>query len=123
MTQLRALPAIFLISQLALGCATARTSKPTASAPTPSTGAARTSAAAPGGAAPGGAAPAPAKKSISSVTGSSRKVDGLFSLYQDTANGSLHMLVKKDQLGKEFIYFMHRSEEHTSELQSQSNLV
>ena len=32
------------------------------------------------------------------------KVDGLFSLYQDTASGSLNLYIKKDQLGKEFIY-------------------
>ncbi len=32
------------------------------------------------------------------------KLDGLFTLYQDTASGSLHLYVKKDQLGKEFIY-------------------
>src|SRR4029079_16371236 len=34
----------------------------------------------------------------------SRKMDGLFTLYQDTANGSLQIYVKKNQLGKEFIY-------------------
>ena len=33
-----------------------------------------------------------------------RKIDGLFTMYQDTATGSLLMYVKKDQLGKEFIY-------------------
>lgn len=32
------------------------------------------------------------------------KVDGLFTLYQDTATGSLKMLVKPEQLDKEFIY-------------------
>jgi hypothetical protein len=103
MTQLRLLPAILLLSQAALGCATARSTKPVASAP------AGSAQAAPAGAPGGAAAPAaaPAKKSIASVTKTSRKVDGLFSLYQDTANGSLHMVVKKDQLGKEFIYFMH----------------
>ena len=104
MTQLRLLPAILLLSQVALGCATARSPKPVASAPAPAGSAQATAAGAPGGAA---AAAAPAKKSIASVTRTSRKVDGLFSLYQDTANGSLHMVVKKDQLGKEFIYFMH----------------
>src|SRR5207253_6312360 len=34
----------------------------------------------------------------------SHKVDGLFTLYQDTATGSLQMYVKKDQLDKEFLY-------------------
>src|SRR6185436_16179492 len=35
---------------------------------------------------------------------SSKKVEGLFTLYQDTATGSLQMYIKKDQLGKDFIY-------------------
>src|SRR5436190_2594514 len=34
----------------------------------------------------------------------SRKMDGLFTLYQDTANGSVQIYVKKNQLGKEYIY-------------------
>src|SRR5688500_1045153 len=103
MTQLRVIPAIILLSQDVLGCATARPAKPTATGPSPA-GATQTASAAPAG---GAAAAAPAKKTIASATKTSRKVDGLFSLYQDTANGSLHMVVKKDQLGKEFIYFMH----------------
>ncbi|HUR91632.1 MAG TPA: zinc-dependent metalloprotease, partial [Gemmatimonadaceae bacterium] len=112
MTQLRVIPAIILLSQVALACATARPSKPTATGPSPAGASQTASAAAPAGAAgaaPAGGAPAaaPARKTIASATRTSRKVDGLFSLYQDTANGSLHMLVKKDQLGKEFIYFMH----------------
>ena len=32
------------------------------------------------------------------------KVDGMFTLYQDTASGSLNLYIKKDQLDKEFIY-------------------
>lgn len=35
---------------------------------------------------------------------SSRKIDGLFTLYQDTATGSIQMYIKKNQVGKEFIY-------------------
>jgi hypothetical protein len=42
--------------------------------------------------------------SISEKIKSSRKVDGLFTLYQDTATGSLQMYVKKDQLNKEYLY-------------------
>ena len=34
----------------------------------------------------------------------SKKVSGLFTLYQDTATGSVQLFVKKDQLGKEYIY-------------------
>lgn len=33
-----------------------------------------------------------------------KKVDGLFTLYQDTVTGSLQLYIKKDQVGKEFIY-------------------
>lgn len=35
---------------------------------------------------------------------SSKKIDGMFTLYQDTATGSVQLYVKKDQLGKEYIY-------------------
>jgi len=34
----------------------------------------------------------------------SHKIDGLFTLYQDTATGSVQIYVKKNQLGKEYIY-------------------
>ena len=34
-----------------------------------------------------------------------KKIDGLFTLYRDTTNGSLLMLIKKEQINKEFIYF------------------
>ena len=34
----------------------------------------------------------------------SKKIEGLFTFYQDTATGSLLMYVRKDQLGREFIY-------------------
>jgi len=34
----------------------------------------------------------------------SKKKEGLFVLYQDTATGNLQLYIKKDQLGKEYIY-------------------
>ena len=37
------------------------------------------------------------------VKGQSKNV-GLFTLYQDTANGNVQIYIRKDQLGKEFIY-------------------
>lgn len=46
-------------------------------------------------------------KSIEELTKKSKKIEGLFTLYQDTTNGSLFILVKKDQIGKEYIYFTH----------------
>ena len=42
--------------------------------------------------------------SLSDKVKGSHKIDGLFTLYQDTATGSLQIYVKKNQLGKEFIY-------------------
>jgi len=41
---------------------------------------------------------------LSDKVKTSHKIDGLFTLYQDTATGSLQIYVKKNQLGKEFIY-------------------
>ena len=50
------------------------------------------------------APPPPAKPSVADKVKSSKKTDGLFTIYQDTANGSVQMYVKKSQLGKEYIY-------------------
>lgn len=46
----------------------------------------------------------PAPLSITDKVKSSKKTEGLFIVYQDTASGSMQLYVKKDQLGKEFIY-------------------
>ncbi|RYD86921.1 MAG: Matrixin, partial [Sphingobacteriales bacterium] len=37
-------------------------------------------------------------------TKGSRRTDGLFSLFQDTANGGVLLYIRKTQVGKEFIY-------------------
>jgi len=50
------------------------------------------------------APPPPAKPTVADKVKSSKKMDGLFGLYQDTANGSVQIYVKKNQLGKEYIY-------------------
>jgi hypothetical protein len=42
--------------------------------------------------------------SISDKIKSSKKIEGLFTLYQDTVTGSVQIYVRKAQLGKEFIY-------------------
>ncbi|HEU4455954.1 MAG TPA: zinc-dependent metalloprotease, partial [Longimicrobium sp.] len=55
----------------------------------------------------GGPAAAARPKTIAEATAGSRRVDGLFPLYRDTATGALHMVVSESQLGKEFIYFSH----------------
>src|SRR2546423_207996 len=46
----------------------------------------------------------PKKAGITDKIKSSKKIDGLFTLYQDTANGNIQFYVKKNQLGKEYIY-------------------
>jgi hypothetical protein len=45
------------------------------------------------------------KASIASKTKNCVRIDGLFTLYRDTTSGKLYMLVKRDQLGQEFIHF------------------
>ncbi|RYZ21971.1 MAG: DUF5117 domain-containing protein [Chitinophagaceae bacterium] len=49
----------------------------------------------------------PVKKPVwplADKTKGTRRTDGLFTLYQDTATGGLQLYIRKDQLGKEFIY-------------------
>ena len=98
------------IAAVLIGTGCAQASGKTAQAPKPAgTATAQTnaSAAKPGSAGPAASAPAGDKKSIASVVKPMKKTDGLFAVYQDTANGSLMMLVSKDKIGKEFIYFTH----------------
>ena len=45
------------------------------------------------------------EKSIKDLTKSSKKIEGLFTIYQDTITGSVKLLVKENQLNKDFIYF------------------
>ena len=44
-------------------------------------------------------------KSLDEVTESCQKIDGLFTIYQDTVKGDLYLQVEKEKLGNEFIYF------------------
>lgn len=44
------------------------------------------------------------KPVVADRTKSCRKIEGLFTLYQDTVTGSVQWYIRKDQLGKEFIY-------------------
>jgi hypothetical protein len=46
----------------------------------------------------------PPKPSITDKVKSSRKIEGLLTIYQDTTTGSVQLYIKKNQLGKEFIY-------------------
>lgn len=51
-----------------------------------------------------GAPTAPKKPTVAEKTKGNKKMEGLFTLYQDTVTGSIQMYVRKDQLNKEFIY-------------------
>ena len=59
-----------------------------------------------GSAAPAAEAPKKdAKKTIKETVKASKLKEGLFAMYQDTANGTVYMKIKKSQLNKEYIYF------------------
>lgn len=51
------------------------------------------------------AAKKPKDKSIEDLVKQSKKIEGLFTVYQDTVNGSLQMVISEEQLEKEFIHF------------------
>jgi hypothetical protein len=46
-------------------------------------------------------------KELETYTRKFIKKEGLFTLYQDTTTGTTYMVIKKDQIDKEFIYFCH----------------
>ncbi|RFM27367.1 zinc-dependent metalloprotease [Deminuibacter soli] len=50
------------------------------------------------------AASAPKKTSIADKTKGNKKMEGLFTVYLDTANGNTQIFVSKGQLGKKYIY-------------------
>jgi hypothetical protein len=56
------------------------------------------------------AANSPAPKTIASIIGKCKTYPGLFNLYQDEKDGTAYILIKKDQLNKEFIYFTYTVE-------------
>lgn len=45
------------------------------------------------------------EKSIAELTKSSSKMDGLFTIFQDSVSGKIKMVIKESQLGHDFIYF------------------
>jgi hypothetical protein len=51
--------------------------------------------------------PKPKKKgkSIADLTKSSKKIEGLFTIYQDTVTGATKLVIKEDQFNKDYIYF------------------
>ena len=50
------------------------------------------------------------QKGIAELTKKCKAISGLFTIYQDTTTGSCFILVKKEQLEKEFIYFSHSTD-------------
>jgi len=46
----------------------------------------------------------PKKATLAEKTKGCKKLEGLFTIYQDTATGSAQLYIRKSQLGKEFIY-------------------
>lgn len=49
--------------------------------------------------------PVAKNKTISELTKGNKKIEGLFDIYQDTVTGSVKLLIKKEQMSKDFIYF------------------
>ena len=47
----------------------------------------------------------PKEKTIGDLVKKHKKIDGLFTIYQNEKTGSIMMLISKDQIGKEYIYF------------------
>ena len=63
---------------------------------------------APDAAAAGPKQPAPPKiKTMEEGLKGKKEIPGLITLCQDTATGKLSMVLKNEQLGKEFVYFVH----------------
>lgn len=50
------------------------------------------------------------KKTVAEVTKGHKRVTGLFEFFLDPEKGTLHLYVKKDQVGPEFIYFNHTTD-------------
>ena len=44
------------------------------------------------------------EKSFEEVTKQSKLIEGLFDIYQDSISGKIQMLIKEEQLNKDFIY-------------------
>jgi hypothetical protein len=55
--------------------------------------------------APNPTPPAKKDKTVAELTKGNKKIEGLFTIFQDTVTGAVKLLVKKEQLNKDFIYF------------------
>ena len=57
-------------------------------------------------------------KSISELTKSCKKINGLFTIYQDTINGKIKMAISESQLEEEFIHFSQIAEKIWSHMKN-----
>ncbi|GEP46139.1 zinc-dependent metalloprotease [Brevifollis gellanilyticus] len=65
----------------------------------------------PQAAAPGATAKPPEKiKSVAEVTKGHQRIGGLFDLFLDREKGTVHLYIKKEHIGPEFIYFTHTTD-------------
>ena len=55
--------------------------------------------------APNPTPPVKKDKTVAELTKGNKKIEGLFTIFQDTVTGAVKLLVKKNQLDKDFIYF------------------
>jgi hypothetical protein len=103
-------PTCFVVAAalIAAGCAQAAAKQTQAPAPagTAASAAPPASASSSGPVTQSSTAPAD-RKSLASVVKAMKKNAGLFTIYQDTINGSLMLGVPKPKVGTEFIYFTH----------------
>lgn len=54
--------------------------------------------------------PTAKKKTVAEVTKGHQRISGLFEFYLDREKGTLHLYIKKDQVGPEFIHFTHTAD-------------
>jgi len=54
-----------------------------------------------------GAKPPEKKKTVAEITKGHQRISGLFDLFLDKEKGAVHLYLKKDQFGPEYIYFTH----------------
>jgi hypothetical protein len=110
MTRLLKIPGtLLLVAVMATACATVPPAPATSTATSTSTAASTAQTQPSATAAHGGPQAGPGaqqqQRSIADLTKASRRHDGLFTIFQDTVTGTTRMLIRRDQVGREFIYW------------------
>lgn len=101
----RKLLTLTLTVPLLYSCASTGATRTAAQSPSSGSSAATNASASQQQAGPAAGGPSQQRRTIASVTRGAARSEGLFTIYQDTTNGSIHMLIPKEKVGKEFIYF------------------